>query len=186
MSRRLLLLAVGATVLALCACASTPFISTWTAPDAQSLNPAGRTIAVVFVSRDESQRREDGEATLARLEEAGVNGVVVMRIVGKDQRITYTPNYAVLGSYNGFGPYWDYGWDTVYEPGSLQTDAPVSIETLVCSLDRGGKLVWASASHTINPGDLDGMISRVADATVKEMVRDRRPPALFLHLHDTR
>ncbi len=150
MSRHFLLLTIGAAVFALCACASTPFTSTWTAPDVQSLDPVGKTIAVVFVSRDESmrragedalaaeltardahgvaahtilsdERRDDGEAARARLAQANANGVVVMRVVGKDQRIQHTRDYAVLGSYNGFGPYWDYGWGTVDEPGYLQS-----------------------------------------------------------------
>jgi hypothetical protein len=99
MSRHLL--AVGAAVLALAGCASKPFTSTWTAPDVRSLNPAGKTIAVVFVSREESEwhavedalaadltarddahgtaaytllpndRREDGEAARARLKAGG-------------------------------------------------------------------------------------------------------------------
>src|SRR5215472_8366406 len=63
--RCLLLLTVGATGLALCACASAPLTSTWTAPDVWSLNPKGKIIAVVFISRDESTRR-DRENVLAK------------------------------------------------------------------------------------------------------------------------
>jgi hypothetical protein len=145
LSQHFRMLTIGAAVLALCACASTPFISTWTARDVQSLNPAGKTIAVVYMSRDESlrsasedvlagdltkdgahgvaahtllssEKRGDGEAARARLKQAAVNGVVVMRVVAEDQRIKDGRDYAVLGSYNGFGPYWDYGWGAVSEP----------------------------------------------------------------------
>ena len=35
-----------------------------------------------------NERREDGEAARAGLKQAGVNGVVVMRVVGNDQRAT--------------------------------------------------------------------------------------------------
>jgi hypothetical protein len=175
MSRHFPLLTVGAAGLALCACASAPFPSTWTAPEVRSLDPKGKTIAVVFISRDEStrrdgenalaedlsarnahgvaaytllpsERREDGEAARAVLKQAGVNGVVVMRVVGKDQRIAYTPGYAVPASYRGFARYWDYGWGTLHEPRDLQSDTPLSVETLVYSLDQGGKLVWASTA----------------------------------------
>jgi hypothetical protein len=64
MSRHLLLLTVGAAGLALCACASAPVTSTWTAPGVRTLNPKDKTIAVVFLSRDASTRR-DGEHALA-------------------------------------------------------------------------------------------------------------------------
>ena len=37
-----------------------------------------------------NQPRGDAEAARVRLKEAGANGVVVMRVVGKDQRIAYT------------------------------------------------------------------------------------------------
>jgi hypothetical protein len=90
--------------------------------------------------------------------------------VGRDQRITYTPGYAAPGPYRGFGPYWGYGWGTVYEPGYLQSDTLVSVETLVYSL-ANDKLLWASTSRTTNPQDLDRLVNEVADVTAKEMVK---------------
>jgi hypothetical protein len=107
-------LVLGATLLFLGACATTTFTSTWKAPDEQTINPAGKTIAAVFVSGDERNRhaaedalakdlnvhgahgvpgykllpneiRGDAEDMLARLKEAGANEVVVMRVVGEDK-----------------------------------------------------------------------------------------------------
>jgi hypothetical protein len=190
-----------ASLLGLSACASTTFTSTWKAPDAQPVSPVGKTIAAVFVSRDESRRRAgedalaadlrarganpiaaytllpnerrgDGDAARQLLRQAGAQGVVVMRVVGRDQRISYTPGvgYAFPSYYYGFGPYWGYGWGAVYQPGYLTTDTVVSVETLVYSLQQD-KLLWASTSRTINPRDLDTLVNEVADATAKEMVR---------------
>lgn len=211
MSRHFLLLTIAAAVLALCACASTTFTSTWKAPDVRSLNPVGKTIAVVLVSRDENERRagedalaadltarhahgvaaytllpnegrEDGEAARVRLKQAGVNGVVVMRVLGKDQHITHTQDYAGPDR-GGFAMYWDNSWGTVYEPG-YQSDSLVSVETLVYSLDRD-KLVWASASHTTNPRDLDSMIREVAEATAREMAMQGPVPFSPPASHDS-
>jgi hypothetical protein len=197
---------VGATVslvgaLCLCACATTTFTSTWKAPSAQPVSPAGKTIAAVFVARDESRRRAgedalasdlrarganaiaaytvlpndhrgDGESARELLRQAGAQGAVVMRVVGRDQRITYTPGfgYAFPSYYYGFGPYWGYGWGRVYDPGYLTTDTVVSVETLVYSLQQD-KLLWASTSRTTNPRNLDTLVKDVAEATAKEMVR---------------
>jgi hypothetical protein len=183
----------------LVACATTTFTSTWKAPQAQGLSPVGKTIGVVFMSREESRRRagedalvadlttrgahgvasytilptphpQDSQAAFERLKQAGCTAAVVMRVVGKDQEVTDTPGYVAPAYYGGFGPYWGYGWGAVYDPGSLRTDTYVSVETLVYSLQQD-KLVWASTSRTANPSNLDTLINEVADATAKEMVR---------------
>jgi hypothetical protein len=198
MSGFLRIVMIGA-MLALAACASTTFESTWKAPDAQQVNPVGQTIAAVFVSPDESKRRagEDalaadltqrgahgipgytvlpagqpgtGEAARDHLKAVGATGVVVMRVVGKDQQVSYTPGYVstMPAYYGGFGPYWSYGWQTVYEPGYLQTDTVVSVETLIYSLKQD-KLLWAATSRTTNPANLDNLVKEVADAVAKEM-----------------
>lgn len=184
------------------ACATTTFTSTWKAPGAQPITPAGKTIAAVFVARDESRRRAgedalaadlrarganpiaaytilpnehrgDGETARQLLRQAGAQGVVVMRVVGRDQILSYTPGvgYAFPTYYYGFGPYWGYGWRTVYDPGYLTTDTVVSVETLVYSLQPQDKLLWASTSRTTNPSGLDALVNDVADATAKEMVK---------------
>jgi len=189
-----------AILIAVAACAATTtFTSTWKAPDVPVVNPVGKTVATVFVSRDESKRRagEDAmarslnsygahglpaytvipdesavnaEQARAKLKEAGANAVVTMRVVGKDQQVTYTPGYTAPSYYGGFGPYWGYGWGTVSSPGYLQTDTLVSVETLVYSLDRD-KLLWASTSRTTNPENIDSLIKEIADATANEMVK---------------
>jgi hypothetical protein len=190
-----------AAVIVLTACAgTTTFTSTWKSPDIhQAVSPLGKSIAAVFITRDESQRRaaEDdlaadltargargiaahtllanepgwnGDAALTKLKEAGVNGAVVMRVVGKDQTLTYTPGSAMSTRYNRFGPYWGYGWGTVYDPGTVRTDTLVSVETLVYSLDKD-KLLWASTSRTTNPKNLASLVKEVAAASANEMVR---------------
>lgn len=196
MSRRVLTL-YTLLLLSLAACATTTFTSTWKAPDVAPISPAGKTVAAVFVSNNESLRRraEDilvadlnrrgahgvaaytllpngghtaSEEARAQLKQAGAEGVIIMRVVGKDQRITYTPGYTAPGYYNGFGPYWGHGWGAVYSPGYLQTDTDISIETLVYSLSRD-KLLWASTSRTTNPTDMNALVSEVAEETAKEM-----------------
>ena len=196
MSKTLKRITLAAVVL-LSACATTTFTSTWKAPGTGPINPVGKTVAAVFVSGDESRRRPaedqlaadltahgakgvaaytilpptvraDGEAARAALKAAGCDGVVMMRVVGRDQQINYTPGMVMPAYYGGFGPYWGYGWGRVYSPPTITTDTVVSVETLVYSLNSG-KLLWASSSHTTNPRNLDALVSEVAQATGKEM-----------------
>ncbi len=189
-------LVLGVALLALSACSSTTFTSTWKAPGT-SVSPVGKTIAAVFVTRDEGKRRA-AEDTMARdltergahgvagytilpesvrgnpeqaralLKEAGVNAVVISRVVGKDTQINYTPGTTFPTYYGGFGPYWGNGWGTAYDPPSVSTDTIISVETTLYSLPAD-KLLWASTSRTTNPGNLDALLNEVADATAKEM-----------------
>lgn len=116
----------------------------------------------------------EAEAAQARLKAAGADAVVMMRVVGQDQRITYTPRSTIPPNYRGFRPYWGWGWRTVYQPGYLRTDTLVSVETLVYSLPdaQTSQLLWASTSRTTNPRDIDALVREVAEATARAMVRE--------------
>ena len=127
-------LAMGLALLVACA-ANTTLTSTWKTPNAQAISPIGKSIAAVFITTDESLRRagenalaadlsargargfgtyyllpsaehHDADTAEARLRAAGANAVVTMRVVGRDQRITYTPGQVVTPPYRGFRPYW--------------------------------------------------------------------------------
>jgi hypothetical protein len=112
----------------------------------------------------------DVDKARAQLKAFGADAALVMRVVGRDQRVTYTPGYSAPTYYGGFGPYWGYGWSSVYQPGYLQTDTDVSVETQVYSLKQD-KLIWASTSRTTNPDNLSNLLKEVAGATTQEMQR---------------
>jgi hypothetical protein len=195
-------LAIGLTLLVACS-TTTTLTSTWKAPEAQTFSLSGKTIAAVFITPEESLRRAgenaivadlsargarafgtyyllpgeqhlDAEAAQARMNAAGANAVVMMRVVGSEQRITYTPGVVITPNYRAFGPYWGWGWRTVYQPGTLRTDTLVSVETLVYSLpaEQPSQLLWASTSRTTNPGNLNALVREVAAATGRAMQRE--------------
>jgi hypothetical protein len=184
-------------LLCLGACGSTTFISTWKAPDAHPVNPAGKTIAALVISGDKNRRR-DAEVYLAheltirgangvaaftligldhptvdyartRFKEFGVDGVVVMRLVGHNQTVIVDPGGFSGSAYGSFGSYYSsYGVAMTYSTGSVQTDTEVSIETLIYSLNPD-KLLWAGTSRTSNPEGLQGLVTEVADAVSREV-----------------
>ena len=195
---------LGATLLCLGGCATTTFTSTWKAPDGQTIYPAGKTIAAVFVSGDERNRhaaedalaealnargahgvpgykllpnemRGDAEDTLARLKEAGANEVVLMRVVGADKRPSF-PEVRWTSSRGGWTA--SNGDETRRASNATGVtelrhfDTLVSVETLVCSLDRDVPL-WSSTSRTTNPKDIENLVNEIAVATTKEMVKQR-------------
>jgi len=116
----------------------------------------------------------NGDYARSRLKEAGVDGVVVMRAVGKDQRVSYQPggtSFNTFGSYyGGFGSYYGYGWQTTSSTASVRTDTVVAVETLIYSL-KDDKLLWAGTSHTTNPDNLSELVTEVADAVAKQAAK---------------
>jgi hypothetical protein len=59
---------------------------------AKDLNLCGvHGVAAYTILADERPR--DSDAARARLKEAGADAVVIMRVVGEERRITYTPSY---------------------------------------------------------------------------------------------
>jgi hypothetical protein len=182
----------GAGLLA--SCASTSFVSTWKAPDAQSLRGEGKVVTVVM-TQNEAMRRgaEDSLAqeitkmgaqavpgyTLIQnepteteanakeaLEKAGVGIVVTMRPTGVSQEISSSPTASA--TYWG-GGYYGYGWGAAYGPSmEIHTDTIVHIQTLVYSLKQN-KLVWSGQSKTTNPGNVDSLVKEIIYAVADEM-----------------
>src|SRR5271170_8099833 len=69
-------LVLGTVVLVLSACVpTTTFTSTWKAPDAQAISPVGKTVAALFVTRDEGKRRAAEDILAADLTARGAHGI---------------------------------------------------------------------------------------------------------------
>jgi len=116
------------------------FKSTWKAPDVDRLNFAGKKVAAVVISEDQDLQ-VSAEEELARqltalgvqgvasyrvaprevlreksaarewFERAGVQGLVVMRVVAADREVTYTPDVWVSTVYANPWDYYAYGWN---------------------------------------------------------------------------
>jgi hypothetical protein len=183
-------------------CATTTFESTWRAPDARPLQLAGKKVVGLFVNKDLASRRSaedamareisahgaqgvpayavlgddeirDKEKARAKLEQLGFAGAVVMRIAGRETKVTYQPPTVWASPYYGrfYGGYWGYGWGHAYDPGYLSVDKIVKVETLVYSLEQD-KLVWAGVSRTVDPKQIDGFIRELAKAVASQMEKD--------------
>lgn len=195
-----------ALLLAGCA-ATTTFTSIWKAPDARPLQFSAGDKVVAMVVAESTGLRRAGEANLATqldkrglkgvpayslisdtdikdeakakaaIENSGAVGVIVLRPMGKEQKVSSTPatyygaSYYGAPHYGGFwgGGYYGYGWGGgVYNPGTIRTDTYVSIETVIYDL-RQNKLVWAGQTKTMNPSDVEGFVTELATAVSKEL-----------------
>jgi hypothetical protein len=200
MSFRLRLAALALVSASTVACATTGFVSTWKAPDAQPLKPEGSKVAAVVMHKNEAARRAAEDALAAELtrrggegipsytlipgttdeaqakaafEKAGIAGVVVMRPVGTTQEISSTTTMYAGPTYRGYwgGGYYGYGWGGAYGGTEIRTDTIVSIETLVYSMKQN-KLVWAGQSKTTNPSRVDGLVKEIVRAAAEEMRKE--------------
>ena len=191
---------VAIAALSAAACATTTFQSSWRAPGSGPLNFKGKKVVALVVSKEEGVRygaedalareitkqgavgvpaygqipkelTQDKEKAKAFLEKAGVAGVVVMRVVGKDQQMSSSPAAYYGGPYYATfwgGGFYGYGWGGVYDPGYLRTDTIVSVEILVYSLEQD-KLVWAGRSETTNPSKVGPFIQELTAGAAAQM-----------------
>ena len=143
---RLAIYTVGAAVAlsAALAAAGPKFTSTWKAPEAAGVSFAGKKVAALIMSDDQSLRVSGEEALVRELaaigltegvasyrivpreelrdpekakgwyERATVDGVVSMRLVKADTRKTWTPSMWSSGYYNSLWGYYGYGWNSLY------------------------------------------------------------------------
>jgi hypothetical protein len=184
---------VAAVLLSTTGCAMTKLTSTWVAPDAQPLDPDKKAIAIMITDRESSRLAVEEElvkvmrgrgvnaiasytilpAAVVRdtarahaiLIEEGVDAVIAVRVLGKEQQTTYTPGTAYYGSTWG---YWGYGWGGVYSPGYMSTDQIVTVETLVFSVSQN-TLIWAGQSETTNPSKVDSFVGELAQVVGGEL-----------------
>ena len=104
-------------------------------------------------------------------EKAGVEGVVAVRPVSSDKVRSYTSATWVGSSYSSFWSYYPYAWSGVYIPGSTREDTYVVVEALVFSVPLN-KLLWAGASETKNPKQLQQFVKDLVVAATKEMQQE--------------
>jgi protein-S-isoprenylcysteine O-methyltransferase Ste14 len=102
----------------------------------------------------------DVAAMRAKVESAGFDGAVVMRLVSSDQRVTYVPGrYEVM-----------WGRVVSYDPGYTRVDRIVRVETALYSIPLGKRL-WSGVTRTMNPHDLPDLIDEVTRAQLEERGR---------------
>jgi len=184
-----LVVAVGAL-----ACSSTQFKSTWRDPTAHPVALRAQPVAAFVITTNETTRRagedilarelsargvrgipgyqltgekpaRDSEALRLKLQAAGIEGTVIMRVVDRRVELDYVPGGPAYGSMYG---YWEFGWGMMGRPGYLETDTIVSVETLVYSLPQD-KLLWGGVSETTDPSNLDSFIKEVVKAAGEEI-----------------
>ncbi len=191
-------LVVASAIVALSA--DVKFVSTWKSMNASTVTFAGKKVAALVMSNDDSLRVA-GEESLVRelsarglqavatyriapkeellksetakpwFERAAVEGVVAMRPVSVDTGRRYTPPQWVDASYSTLWGYYGYGWGAVYIPGSSRVETDVVVETLIYSVPQDA-LLWAAVTETTDARDLPRYIEELVKRSV-EMLHEQ-------------
>ena len=198
MSRLLNVTLACAIALSATLAAAPKFVSTWKSPDAANVSFAGKKVASLIITDDQSLQMSGEEALVRELaavglpnaissirivpreelrspekarvwyEKQNVDGVVSMRLVKADTRKTWTPVVWTSPTYSSYWGYYGYAWTSLNDAGYLREDAVVVVETLVFSVPMN-KLLWAGVTESTNPKDVQRGIKDIVKATVKEM-----------------
>jgi hypothetical protein len=199
---RILTFASAAIAVATLAAAGPKFLSKWSSPEARGVSFAGKKVAAVVMSPDDSLRVSGEEALSQELtargmqgvaayrmipkeelqnadkakgwfERAAVEGVVAVRPVSADKERTYTePTVWAAPYYGSLWGYYGYGWGAMYTPGSVREDTVIVVETLIYSVPMN-KLLWAAASETRNPKTLQKFVTDLVKEAAKEISKLR-------------
>ena len=158
---------------------------------------AGKKIAALVISKDDSLRISGEEALATELiargmqavptyriapkeelqtadkarvwfERAKVDGVIALRPVSSEKRISYNDSLWMSPSYNTFWGYYGYGYSTAVVIGGVDRDTVITVETLIYSLTLD-RLMWAAVSETRNPKTLQKFVEDLVKESVKQI-----------------
>ena len=197
MSRNVMAALVAAGALAVSACGSTTFNTTWKAPDAKPIQvePGDKILAMV-ISQNEATRRgaeaalaaeltgrgaegipahsvipddaiQDQEKAKPYIEKTGAKYAIIMRATGRDKEVSYTPT---MGGY--YGPGWGgyggfYGGFYGYGWGGAYGGSEIRTDTIVFV----ETLVYDLANdEMVWAGQSETMNPSKAESMIKELV----------------
>jgi len=173
------------------------FISTFKSMDAGTVVFVGKKVAAVVITDDDSLRVAGEEALAGELtarglegvptyriapkeelrkaetakvwfERAGIEGIVVVRPVGAEQRTAYNPGTWVSPYYSTLWGYWGQGWGSVYMPGSSRRETVITVETTIYSV-TSNQLLWAAVTETSDPENLQKFVGELVKESVKQL-----------------
>jgi hypothetical protein len=173
------------------------FKSTYQAKGIEAQNFAGKKVAALVITDDLNLRMSAEEALVRVLndrgvrgvasykfippeelrdkerakpwfERAGIEGVVVLRPVVMETKVTNYEAQWVTTAYQSFWGYYGYGWSGTYIPGHTSRESTVIVETMAYSLAKD-LLLWGGVSEAKNPENMDAYMKELVQDGAREM-----------------
>ncbi len=185
-------LALLLALLAGCSTSRTKLETSWRSPTATSL--AFRDVLVLATTGDaaSSRRLEDGlaarlpngragytavadevradqERLKAAVRESGADGLVVVRLVGREERQRWVPGDFPAYYYTPYG-YHRYRGPYTYDPGYLRIDEVYQLETNVYDV-ASEELLWSGLASTVSPRSMEQLVEEQLEVVGAELLR---------------
>ena len=122
--------------------------------------PSHRTVAI--------EQLTDTQAVRRVVERDGYDGVIIMRLVGVEQRIANSA-HALHPPTQGLWQYLRRTPLAAFKPGC---EIAITMETSVYAV-KDGKLVWVGRSTSFNPLSTRDLVGTIVDASIDEARRQR-------------
>lgn len=107
----------------------------------------------------------------AAIEKAGVQGVLITRLLRIERRTNYAPGYVwavpAVGYYRNFHGYYSSAWVRYAPPQAYDYDI-VALETNLWS-PRQGELIWSGITESFAPSDVRQATREFADVIIKAL-----------------
>lgn len=185
------------TALASCT-SSTTIVQSWRDPNVTIQDGAYNKVLVIGLIKDETTRRiaEDRMAAFmnghgitsysylgndqskindagmsAKMQQDGIDGVLIMSLKDKATEQTYVPGTTTMGYYRSPWGYYGYAYPMYSTPGYVHTDHVYHVETALYSPKREGP-VWTSTTSTVNPSDVGTSVDEIMNVVYAKMKRE--------------
>ena len=173
--------------------------SMWKSMDVASVSFAGKKVAGLVISQDESLRVPGEEALVRELtalglqsvasyriapkeemrsadtakgwfERANVEGIVVLRVLSAETQTVHTPSMWVSSQYSTLWGYYGYGWGTSATFVPGSTDQTTQVMVETMIYSvPRNELLWAAVAETKNPKSMRLYMQDLVTAVVKEL-----------------
>jgi hypothetical protein len=117
----------------------------------------------------------DKESVRTAIQGKGFDSVLVTRIIGVEKETRYIPprTYVIPDrNYYGFYDYYYRSYQVVQQPGYLEEETIVSLETNIYDVNTE-KLVWAITSESFNPNKAAEVIKPLSKLIVDKLRKDK-------------
>jgi hypothetical protein len=121
-----------------------------------------------IIPREEVKKKD---AAKGWFERAGVQGLVILRVVKTETDKVYSSVVWSSGYYGSAWDYWDYGWASVHPIGGGRDSTTLTVETMLYDVSKGTP-IWAGASRTTDPKNVQTYMKELAVDLVKQLEKD--------------
>ena len=107
----------------------------------------------------------------AELEEAGVDSLLVTRVIDEKEKMQYHAPVVYPDPYYSYFGYYSYSFDYVRSPGYVTTYIEIHLETNLYDVETG-KLVWSGRKEITDERSDKTNMKKVIEATIRDLQKN--------------